>query len=97
MVEQRTFNPLIRVRFPVGAPLSFMTSQYLKAYQLQAEEAISKGLKPLSVGTFLAYNLKGNAKDWISRYHRSLINSLENAGWVPSESRNKGLAYSPII
>jgi len=72
-----------------------MKSQYLLPYMNHVRNQIKHNKKPYSVGTFLAYELKGNAKNWISRYCYSLINGLEKEGWTPGKSKLNGLAYIP--
>ncbi len=72
-----------------------MKSQYLEPYKTHVLKCLKQGIKPLSVGTFLAYRIRGNAKNWLSRYLRSLKNGLKKDGWVPCQSRLKGLAYKP--
>ena len=70
-----------------------MKSQYLEAYKSEAKAEIKKGKRPYSVGTFLAYRLRGNARGWAGRYYRSLVNGLEKEGWSPCKSKLGGLAY----
>jgi hypothetical protein len=71
-------------------------SQYLEAY---LKAAVEHRWTP---GTFLAYTLRGKAKNWMSKYQRALENALieeEKAGrvvrvrsvqghtaWVPVEA-----------
>ena len=33
----------------------------------------------IEVGTFLSYQLRGNAKKWSSSYYKSLMNTIKNA------------------
>jgi hypothetical protein len=72
-----------------------MKSQYLESYKAHVLESVVNGQRPYSVGTFLAYRLKGNAKGWISRYIRSLKNGLEKEGWIECSSKLGGVAYEP--
>lgn len=72
-----------------------MNSQYLEAYKQETLEELAKGNRPYSVGTFLVYRLKGNAKNWICRYSRSLKRGLEKDGWIECKSKLGGLAYEP--
>lgn len=72
-----------------------MKSQYLKPYMDHVKSESIKGNKPLSVGTFLVYRLRGNARSWLGRYYRSLVNGLEKEGWAPIPSKLNGLAYGP--
>lgn len=72
-----------------------MKSQYLEAYKSEALTEISIGNKPYSVGTFLVYRLRGNAKKWQGRYYGALIRGLEKDGWTPRKSKFGGMAYGP--
>lgn len=74
-----------------------MKSQYLKPYQSHVLDQLVIGKRPYSVGTFLAYRLKGKAKSWFGRYFRALKRSLEKDGWVKTGSILGGLAYQPPI
>jgi hypothetical protein len=69
-------------------------SQYLEAYLKAAS------LHRWAPGTFLAYTLKGRAKDWMGRYQRALENALEaeiKAGRVVKVRSVLGsVAYIPV-
>ena len=71
-----------------------MKSQYLEAYKQECLSELNAGKRPYSVGTFLAYRLRGNAKNWSGRY-RSLVKGLEKDGWVLADSKLHGIAYGP--
>lgn len=72
-----------------------MKSQYLEPYKDHVYSKIASGERPVSVGTFLTYQLRGRAKDWSNRYLRSLKKGLEDEGWVKTYSVMGGLAYQP--
>jgi hypothetical protein len=72
-----------------------MKSQYLAPYKTHVMECLNKSVKPLSIGTFVVYRLKGRAKSWTGRYIRSLRNGLEKDDWVVCSSRLNGIAYKP--
>jgi hypothetical protein len=72
-----------------------MKSQYLKPYQSHVLTQLAIGKRPLSVGTFLTYRLRGNAKNWSGRYLGSLKRGLEKEGWVETKSILGGVAYQP--
>jgi hypothetical protein len=72
-----------------------MKSQYLEPYKSHVLGEISKGKKPYSVGTFLVYRLRGNAKSWLGRYLFSLIRGLEKDGWQECKSKLNGRAFMP--
>lgn len=74
-----------------------MKSQYLEPYQNHVLARLTKNKKPYSVGTFLTYRLRGNARSWMGRYLRSLKNNLEEDGWVETKSMLGGLAYKPHV
>lgn len=72
-------------------------SQYLQPYKNHVIESLKDGVKPLSVGTFLTYRLRGKAKNWSDRYLKSLKRGLEKSGWKRCESRGGSIygAYRP--
>lgn len=68
-------------------------SQYLSEYLNQnAKRGVGKGL---TVGSFLAYTLRGEAKKWSGRYEEALRNSLSRAGAIAGPSAGKRTAYYP--
>lgn len=73
---------MLRIRARIDALFEARDSQYLNAYQSSAIERLKAGLRPLSIGTFLAYQLRGSAKHYGDLYARALRNSLERAGWL---------------
>lgn len=72
-----------------------MKSQYLLPYQQHVRDSIGRQRKPLAVGTFICYTLRGAAKAWQGRYLNSLKRGLEKDGWTQGLSRHSGLAYYP--
>jgi len=68
-------------------------SQYLKSY-LAANKARGDG-KGLTIGSFLAYVLRGNAKQYSGSYARALRNSCERVGAVQGRSKLGGVAFYP--
>lgn len=67
-------------------------SQYTDDY-LATNTARGMG-NGLTVGTFLAYVLRGRAKEYKGRYETALINSLERRqGVVKSKSARGGVAW----
>lgn len=72
-----------------------MKSQYLKPYKEHVLYSLKNGKRPYSVGTYLTYKIRGNAKSWRGRYLRSLKNGLEKDGWLEGPSKLNGLAYYP--
>ena len=74
-----------------------MASQYTKNYlQTNAEKGDGNGF---TVQTFLAYTLKGKAKEYCSSYVRALENDLEDlrrkGDVYRSSSCRGGVAYYP--
>jgi len=69
-------------------------SMYLEAYLKAA--AVNRW----TPGTFLAYTLRGKAKDWMSKYQRALENALieeEKAGRVVRVRSVRGhTAWVPV-
>lgn len=74
-----------------------MKSQYLKPYQSHVLAQLAIGKRPLSVGTFLTYRLRGKAKKWSGRYFGALRRGLEKEGWIETDSVLGGLAYQPSV
>ena len=70
-------------------------SQYLEEYQDLCKEYLEAGKKPITPGSFIAYNLRGDAKLYSGRYMRALINSLKRSGWVTGPSYGGSTAYYP--
>jgi hypothetical protein len=70
-------------------------SQYVDDYMREAVERLRRGEKPVTPGTFLTGRLRGKAADWISRYIKSLENSLVRSRWRPGESAKGSIAYYP--
>ena len=68
-------------------------SQYIEGYLAEND---SRGLgKGLTVGSYLAYQLKGKAKKYSGRYAAALINALERRGSAVIKGRSAmgGVAY----
>jgi len=68
-------------------------SQYLSAY-LSANKARGEG-KGLTIGSFLAYVLRGEAKRYSGNYVRALRNSCERVGAIEGRSKLGGVAFYP--
>lgn len=66
-------------------------SQYLEDY-LSLNNALGRG-KGLTIGTYLAYELRGRAKNYSGRYARALENSLERNGAQKGRSFMGKVAY----
>ena len=70
-----------------------MKSQYLERYLDDSDQRIAAGGAPITPGTFLAYQLRGRAKQWISRYLAALVRSLKAADTVETTSVGGCTAY----
>ena len=51
-------------------------SQYLDKYLDANAERIAGGKKPITPGTYLAYKLRGRAKNYFGKYESALIRAL---------------------
>jgi hypothetical protein len=67
----------------------------MNEYMQEALERLRHGEKPVTPGTFLTGRLRGKAAGWVSRYIKSLENSLVRSGWKPGESQKGSIAYYP--
>ena len=70
-------------------------SQYLTSY-LAGNKARGEG-NGLTIGSFLASALRGNAKQYSSDYARALRNSCERVGAVQGRSKLGGVAFYPAV
>lgn len=68
-------------------------SQYLSSY-LAGNKVRGEG-NGLTIGSFLAYALRGKAKKYSGHYVRALRNSCERAGAIEGASARGGVAYYP--
>ena len=68
-------------------------SQYLSSY-LANNKARGEG-NGLTIGSFLAYQLKGKAKKYSGHYVVALRNSCERVGAVAGRSKMGGIAFYP--
>lgn len=68
-------------------------SQYLESY-LACNRQRGQGCG-LTVGSYLAYQLRGNAKKWAGRYCNSLEASCKRAGATKGKSMLGRVAYYP--
>lgn len=68
-------------------------SQYLWDY-LSGNKARGEG-QGLTVGSYLAYTLRGKAKQYSGHYARALENSCERVGAVQGRSKLGGVAFYP--
>lgn len=66
-------------------------SQYTEAYL--AENASRGKGNGITVGTFLAYRLRGEARKYAGRYRTALENSCVRRGAVVGRSVHGGVAY----
>ncbi|HNC58612.1 MAG TPA: hypothetical protein PLP33_24505 [Leptospiraceae bacterium] len=66
-------------------------SQYTDSY-LECNKVRGKG-NGLTIGSFLAYTLRGNAKKWISRYADSLERTVKLRGASAGKSAGGSVAY----
>jgi len=70
-------------------------SSLLPGYMAHTRRRLSSGLKPVTVGTYCASVLQGNAKRWMGRYAGALERSLIKAGWVSCASQMGRWGFRP--
>lgn len=67
--------------------LSQYTYQYLESNRRRGDG------KGLTVGSFIAYNVRGKARNYAGRYTQALIRSLEKINAKKGKSIYGGVAY----
>lgn len=80
--------PASALRNPAQNP-----SQYTSAYLRENDSRIAQGLRPITPGTFLAYNLRGVAKSYSSGYKKALERDLRDRGAQQVKSAGGGTAF----
>lgn len=69
-------------------------SQYIEDYlATNANRGLGNGL---TVGSFLAYNLRGKAKDYAQVYAQALVNAINRRDCIAAKSAHGGTAYYDI-